>query len=586
MRSRVRRRRCALVSALAAASTALACVALAACTGTGGSAGTTARPERRPTARLAFFTDLHGYLEPCGCQSRPLGGIDRMAKVLADVRRDRVPTLLLAAGDTLFDTSHLEPANHQQEKWKAETLVRIFREMRMTAFTPGPGDLAFGAAELARLVGRDGAAVLAANVRAPALQRLSASTVVPAGDLRIAVVGVTELGELTGPAAEGVAQEDAVEAARREVARVREAGADIVVVLTHGARRLARTVASRIEGVDFVLQAGIYDPTPAVPESSEDGAVVIQAGRQGHGVQIVDVYLDRRAEGPGRASRAPRRWTAIGAAARAGRRATLDERIAELSRRITEWQADPNVSRADVAQQEARLADLRRERTELDAPERVPTTGNAFSARWRELDPDEPRLPAVRSLIASYDRRVGEHNLVALRDERAPPVPEGEQGYVGTERCGSCHTQALDVWRRTKHAQAWETLVDLGKHTNLSCVGCHLVGYRRPGGSTLVHHQNLEDVGCENCHGPGSRHAEDPTGVRMQREAPASLCVDCHNSEHSDQFDYRTYLPRILGPGHGRPMPDGEIVLGQILPDAGAAAAATTADTGSTRPPP
>jgi hypothetical protein len=262
-----------------------------------------------------------------------------------------------------------------------------------------------------------------------------------------------------------------------------------------------------------------------------------------------------------------------GPAARSARRQALEARVRELAGRIEQWERDPTTARADLEAQRLRLTGLRQELSGIEHEPDVPETGAAIAARWRELGAEAPRLPAVRQLIDAYDRRVGEHNLVALRDERAPPVPEGQAGYVGTNRCGRCHHEALDVWRRTPHAQAWETLVDLGKHTNLSCVSCHLVGYREPGGSTLVHHQNLEDVGCENCHGPGSLHSEEPFDYDMQREAPVSLCVRCHNHEHSDLFDYSTYLPRILGPGHGRPMPDGGTVLGQQRPDAGPPAA-------------
>src|SRR5690606_9581947 len=42
----------------------------------------------RPDLRLLVLTDLDGYLEPCGCTSRPLGGIDRLAARLAEVRAD------------------------------------------------------------------------------------------------------------------------------------------------------------------------------------------------------------------------------------------------------------------------------------------------------------------------------------------------------------------------------------------------------------------------------------------------------------------------------------------------------------------
>ena len=36
-----------------------------------------------PSLRMAVVTDLKGYLEPCGCTSDPLGGIDRLAAQIA-----------------------------------------------------------------------------------------------------------------------------------------------------------------------------------------------------------------------------------------------------------------------------------------------------------------------------------------------------------------------------------------------------------------------------------------------------------------------------------------------------------------------
>src|SRR5690242_12845634 len=46
------------------------------------------------TLTLAIITDLKGYLEPCGCTSRPLGGIDRVAARIA-ATRSAGPTLTL-----------------------------------------------------------------------------------------------------------------------------------------------------------------------------------------------------------------------------------------------------------------------------------------------------------------------------------------------------------------------------------------------------------------------------------------------------------------------------------------------------------
>src|SRR5262249_6767380 len=86
------------------------------------------------------------------------------------------------------------------------------------------------------------------------------------------------------------------------------------------------------------------------------------------------------------------------------------------------------------------------------------------------------------------------------------------------------------------------------------CVSCHVTGYGQVGGSSLGHTRGLEDVQCENCHGPGSIHVaekgtEEPPAIR--RDTPESTCITCHNEHHSDTFKYDAYLRDILGKGHG-----------------------------------
>jgi len=44
----------------------------------------------------------------------------------------------------------------------------------------------------------------------------------------------------------------------------------------------------------------------------------------------------------------------------------------------------------------------------------------------------------------------------------------------------------------------------------------------------------LKDVGCENCHGPGSAHNASQ-GLTLTTE-PKSTCLDCHTPEHSSGY--------------------------------------------------
>src|SRR5262249_62070945 len=111
----------------------------------------------------------------------------------------------------------------------------------------------------------------------------------------------------------------------------------------------------------------------------------------------------------------------------------------------------------------------------------------------------------------------------------APPPPREPDppSAVGAERAAPCHKPALAFWKKTGHASAWKTLVEVGKQNDYKCVSCHVTGYGQVGGSSLGHTDRLRDVQCEVCHGPGSAHVaaeglEEP--LSLSAGAPASTC--------------------------------------------------------------
>src|SRR5690606_32475204 len=90
-----------------------------------------------PDLRLALVTDLMGQIEPCGCTSRPLGGLDLLAGVLREARGE-APTLAFAAGHLHFEGASIPEAALAQERFEAETTER--------ALARAPFDAAFVAA--------------------------------------------------------------------------------------------------------------------------------------------------------------------------------------------------------------------------------------------------------------------------------------------------------------------------------------------------------------------------------------------------------------------------------------------------------
>jgi hypothetical protein len=80
-----------------------------------------------------------------------------------------------------------------------------------------------------------------------------------------------------------------------------------------------------------------------------------------------------------------------------------------------------------------------------------------------------------------------------------------------------------------------------GEEKPYDCADCHTTGYRPEG-----HQDDLEGivgtwafagVQCEECHGPGSRHSDDPYGVLMRVDRSSQLCGDCHVRGNPAQID-------------------------------------------------
>jgi len=472
-----------------------------------------------PSLRIGVVTDLKGYLEPCGCTSDPLGGIDRLAAQVRLLREGDAPALLLIAGDSFFDTAELEEVRVDQANRNAKTLAGILGALGVAAVLPGPSDRAQPAETLSALKALGPFPWLAMTAE-------SQTVIADAGGLRVAIVGVR-------PGAGRDAVRSAVSDARSK--------ADLLIALVQGSRRDANRIGA-MAGVDFVIQGGLDEDDP-VPPRQAGRSWVFHASRQGQGLTVVDVYRKKSGE----AFIDQSDWS------RAERAEQLDAQIADLQAKIASWEQSTEVAAADLEAQRARLSGLEEERRTLDAPT-VRPEGNSFSATFIPLSKKSPTDEQVGKLMRRHDKVVNEANRVAFADLQPPSLGPDDIAYVGSAVCSACHQTAYSWWRNHAHGVAYLTLQQRSKEFNLDCVGCHVTGYEQPGGSTVT--QNLDgalvNVGCESCHGPGAAHSKDPE-VGIVRVTPESTCVECHNAQHSDLFDYEGYVKTLVVPGHGLP---------------------------------
>ncbi|MBX3126190.1 MAG: hypothetical protein KF718_05715 [Polyangiaceae bacterium] len=502
-------------------------------------------PAPRPTLRIAVVSTLAGALEPCGCQKDMLGGADHAAALLAKKRETAGAQLVLGAGPMFFMNPELDHKAATQEQWKADAIAESLSEMGLAAWSPGANDWAAGAARLAELRGKARATLLAANLSGEVAGATAVSVIEVAGH-KVGVVGVS-LPLIVGASPPGVKVEEAQAALVRGHEALAAQGARLFVALVSAPRgealRLVETANVfhlAIIGKPFDRGEGNDAPTPPVLLGK---TLVVQPPNHLQAVSVVDFFVRDGGfefqDGIG---------IELGE-----KRQRLESRISELSARIADWEKQRGVSETDLDARRKELAAARAQLAGL-APAEPPKTGSYFRYELAEVRESVGTDAKVAGRMASYYKRVNEHNREAFKDRKPEPVTENQSSYLGAEACKSCHLEEHAFWKTTPHARAYVTLERQHKQFNLECVDCHVTGYEKPGGSTVTHVERLTDVQCEVCHGPGSRHLADPANPALILKTPGKdLCAPtCHHPPHvGPNWDVEQAWKKIIGPGHG-----------------------------------
>ena len=172
--------------------------------------------------------------------------------------------------------------------------------------------------------------------------------------------------------------------------------------------------------------------------------------------------------------------------------------------------------------------------------------------------------PEMRQLMKDYQDQLRDIGLQGLG--LLPPIPHSSgQKFIGSAKCGECHTTAMDIWEGTPHAAATEHIVrppmergDIARHFDPECISCHVTGWNpqefypyASGYLSLQESEHLTGAGCENCHGPGSGHAAAEAdgstvaaelreqlrdSMKLPLEKAREQCMKCHDLDNSPDF--------------------------------------------------
>ncbi len=455
------------------------------------------------TLRLALSGWMDGQLEPCGCASAQSGGLDRRAWWLKAHRNEF---------DLALEGGRLIHRNDPLEKLRFETALTILGAyLRYPVLPLGPTDLALGMDLLRDFHEAFGPPFLVTDLRRIEGDRLLVLfdlpyRIVEAAGIRLCLLSLAgPEGRPKGKGWKVLPPEEAVAGALAEAGPRGDRYDLTLLFVNYGGATEARRIARTVPGLDLVL--------------SIDGS---QEPRE-----EAETFLHRDSR-PSRTRLLYPGWH--------GKALLLCTLELEAG----------GVKALRLSKQ-----DLPAHRPE--GPGKAPKGAD----------------PAVFQVLLDHKKRITEEKILEALAGR-DPAPGGAT-YLGNEACRSCHPRAFETWKSTLHAKAWESLVHRGKEEGWratrhpACVTCHSTGYGKVSGFTSAERSpKLAAVGCESCHGPGSKHVETwkslprDTGpeqrAEFRRRAHTPLpsktaCYACHTFAQSPGFDFKERWGKIR---HGR----------------------------------
>jgi len=188
-----------------------------------------------------------------------------------------------------------------------------------------------------------------------------------------------------------------------------------------------------------------------------------------------------------------------------------------------------------------------------------------FSTRQRFITLDETLVPEdsaakqvveaaarAESAARSNSKDLLESWLAGSRIRATAQPSDAESSKAGSSLtfatsavCSQCHVAQYLKWANTAHAHATDPLQPQAFEFEASCLDCHATGSKSAGTSEKLETARLQNVQCEQCHGPGNNHVAKP-GKGYGRVADMkTACGSCHTSETSPGFELQDAWAKI-----------------------------------------
>lgn len=244
---------------------------------------------------IAYINDVHGYLEPHpelfyrGGKEviETAGGYARIASVVKNIRKNNSNTLLFDGGDTFHGTLPLVQS-------KGEAIIPILNKMGFNAMV-GHWDFAYGPEQLKKLARELNYPVLGINVyKEDGNLFLPPYIITIVENLKIAVIGIcSNIIDKTMPKhfSEGLKITDGIKELPVMVQRVKDEGANLIILVSHNGFPQDVDLLSKVSGIDVCLSAHTHNRLYEAVKINN--SILIQCGCHGSFLGHLELNIEQ-----------------------------------------------------------------------------------------------------------------------------------------------------------------------------------------------------------------------------------------------------------------------------------------------------
>jgi len=463
-----------------------------------------------------------------------LGGLSKKAYRFNKVLQAKdLPFLILDGGALLFKNTFITASQEVQAKITADGIVKAYNLIGYDAVGVSSRDLAGGIDFLLELASRSDFAWLSANIidsnsNKPIFKPAVSMNI---GARKAAVLGLTDTlharSESLGP---GFKLKSWQQTLPKVIEEMRSTH-DFMILLTSVSEKTCREIARAHPEINLIIQAGGTSSNQS-PLLLTDNTLLTRTGKQGKYIGIMEVDWQKGGK-----------WDS-------GQEEKLIASRNEIDR--LNWQITRHRNRLESKELHQKLENRRLEvntevkRLEQELRDRLTADvrPSSYKSQFIAMDISLPDQPTVLEIVNETNRLVNEAGENTASSEAVAGItgPIGK-GFVGWTKCQKCHNKEASAWLNTRHATAFLTLIEKNQQFNLQCVPCHVTGIDNydPAGALTIPRE-LQQVGCEACHGPGQNHLSNPTN--STRPVTEQICLSCHTEEQDDNFDFISDAPK------------------------------------------